>query len=207
MAAQAKIGIIFDEHLLVNGAMRVVADDAALTHRFMLEHKRTGLRFMALSAALVLLRHGQAAFRFKNVASVRVVAIHTTHVAFDDGMMLRQVEFGLHVNMALEAGIGIFTRIDDELSRATGADMFAAWPVTGFTTAFAGHGGIFDVKPGMRARGEFSDDVRMAIRTRFIADVMRAGNLKRGDDQKGGGGTGHQKKSRATRQPESQGEN
>jgi hypothetical protein len=67
-------------------------------------------------------------------------------VAFDDGMVLREIEFSLHIKVALETGIGIFAGIDDETGRAAGADMLAAGAMTGFATALASHGRILNMQ-------------------------------------------------------------
>jgi len=115
VAAQAKIWIVFNEHLLVDGAVRVVANDAAFAQSFVFKNERACLGLMTLRAILVLPRHRQSAGRFENIAAVRVVAIHATHVAFNDGMMLRQTEFRMNVEVALKTGFGIFAGIDDEL--------------------------------------------------------------------------------------------
>jgi hypothetical protein len=198
MAPQAKVGVIRDEHLLIDGTVRVMAHRAALPQRFVLENKRARLILVALRTALVLLRHRQAARWFENVTAMRVVAVHATHVAFDDRMMLRQVEFALHVQVALEARVRFFPGIDDETGRATGPDMFTAGPVTGFATAHARHRRILNMQARVRAGGKFPDDLRMAIRTGLVAHVVGAGNFQRCHHRRSGR-TGNQKERQATR--------
>ena len=201
VAAQAQVGIVFDEQFLVDGTVRIVTDGAALAEGLMLENEGPGLGLMALRAALILHRHGQSARGFKDVAAVRIVTVHATHVAFDDGMMLRQVEFALHIEMALETGFGIFAGIDDELRGAAGADVFAAGAMAGFATAFAGHGRIFKVQTRMRTGGKFPDDVGMAIGAGPVAHIMRAGNFQRHGDLGRSRGTGNQKNPHAGQKP------
>ncbi len=159
--------------------MGIVANGASFMHGFMLKDKRPGLVLVTLLAALVLSRHRQAARRFKNVAAVRIMAVHATHMAFKDGMMLRQIEFGLDIQMALEAGVRLFAGINDEVGRATGTDMFAAGAVAGFATAFPAHGRVFNMQTGVRAGRKFTDDFRMAISGGMVAHYMRPGNLQR----------------------------
>src|ERR1700677_246827 len=113
MAPQAKVGIVGNEHFLIDGTVRVVANRAALPQRLVLKNKRARLVFVTLRATLVLPGHRQAACRFEDIAAMRVMAVYTVHVPFDDRMMLRQVKFALYVQVALKAGVRFFTGIDD----------------------------------------------------------------------------------------------
>ena len=145
VAAHAKIGVVINEHFLVDGAVRVVADGATFVHRFVFEDEGPRLVLMALRAALVLPGHRQTPHEFEDITAMRIVAVHAIHVTFNDRMVLGQVEFTLHIEMALKTGVGFFAGIDDELGFAAGADMFAAGAMAGFAAAGAGHGWIFDV--------------------------------------------------------------
>ena len=177
VAAHAKVGVVIDEHLLVDGTVGVVADGAAFVHRFVLKNKGAGLVLVTLRATLILPGHGQASRGFKDVAAMRVVAIRAVHVPFNNGMMLRKVEFALHIEMALKTGVRFFAGIDDEFCFAAGADMLAAGAVAGFAATGAGHGRIFDVQARMRAGGKFPRNFHMAIGAGFIPDIMRPGNF------------------------------
>ena len=55
---EAKIHVALHEHLRIDGAVRVVADRAALAQGRVFEDMRSGFFTMALSAALVQARHG-----------------------------------------------------------------------------------------------------------------------------------------------------
>ena len=136
--------------------MRVVANRAALAHCLVLKHNGPRLRLMTGRATLILPRHCQAALGFEDVSAVRVVAIHAIHIAFIDRMMLRQTELRLHIQMTLETGGGIFSRIDDKSGRAATPDMFAARTVARFATALPCHGRAFDMQPRMCAGREFA---------------------------------------------------
>src|SRR5580698_1039160 len=197
VATQAKVWAIGDEQFVVDGTVWVMTSRAAFAQGLMLKNKRPRLRLVTTRAALILPRHGQAAGRLEDVATVRIMAIHAIHEAFHDRMMLGQIEFGLHVEVALETGRGIFSGIDDEAGRAAGPDMFAAGAVAGFTTSLTGHGGPLNLQARVRAGREFTDDVRMAIRARLVADVVRAWNLKRGNNRGRTGGTRNQTKHQA----------
>jgi hypothetical protein len=139
VATQAKIRIAFDEHFPIDRTVRVVADGAAFAQRLVFKNERPRLGLMTLRATLILRRHRESARRFENVAAVRIVAVGAIHVAFDDRMMLRQIEFRMNVEVTLKTGFGIFAGIDDEPRRAAGADVFAAGTVAGFAAALAGH--------------------------------------------------------------------
>jgi hypothetical protein len=193
VATEAKVWVVGDEQLFVDGTVRIMTNRAAFAECFVFKDDGPRLRLVTLRATLILPRHGQAAFRLEDVAAVRIVAIHAIHVAFHNRMMLRQIEFSLHIEMALKTGRGIFSGIDDEANSAATPDMFAAWTVTGFTAALALHGGAFDLQPRVRAGREFADDVRVAIRARLVADVVRPGDIERGHDGGRTGGARNQK--------------
>ena len=187
MATETKVGIVVYQQLFINGTVRVVTNRAALPQCLVLKDKGPRLRLMTARATLILPRHCQAALRFKDVSSVRVVAIHAVHIAFNDRMMLRQIEFGLSVQMALETGCGIFSRIDDEAGRATTSNMFAAWTVAGLASALPCHGCALDMQPRVRAGREFADNLRVTIRACAVADVVRTRNFKRSHNRGGRG--------------------
>ena len=121
---------------------------------------------------------------------VRVVTLHAVYVAFNEGMVLRKMELGLHFEAALETRRRIFPGIDDELAPpATRGDVQAARAVAGFAPGLAGHGGAFEMKPGVRTRGKSPDDVGMAFETGLIAHVSRPGNFGRREHSPGKAGT------------------
>ena len=188
VAAQAKIRVACDKHLLVDRAVGIVAGGATFAHRRMLENKRAHLVAMTLRAAFVLPRHRESVRRFQNVAAVRVMALHAIHVAFDHGMVLRQTEFRVDIEMALKAGCGVVVRIDDEFCAAAGLDVLAAGAVAGFAAGLADHRRIFKMDARVRAGGKFPDKVRVAIRAGLVAGVMRAGDFERHDDRTRHGG-------------------
>lgn len=179
VAAQAKIGVVVHEQFLIDGTMRVMTNGASFTHGFVFENHRACLRLVTTRAALILSRHRQAALGLENVAPVRVMAIHAIHESFHDGMVLRQTELRLDVQMALETGGRLFAWVNDEGSRAAGPNMFAARPVAGFAAALPSHGRAFDVQARVGAGREFPEDIAVAIGAGLVADVVRAGNGKR----------------------------
>lgn len=177
VATQAKVGIARHQHFLIDRTVRAVTGGAAFAQRFVLEDKGPRLVAVTLRATFVLPGHGQTAGRLEDVAPVRVVTLAATHMAFENLMMLRQAEFRVNVKMALEAGRWILAGVDDESGAAAGLDMFAAGTVAGFTAGFAHLGRIFKMDPGMRAGGEFADDIGMTVQAGVVANVMRAGDV------------------------------
>lgn len=200
MAAQAKIRVALDEHFLVDRAVWIMTDDAAFAQRRMFKDKRARLVAVTLRAAFILPRHRQSARRFENIAAMWIMALHATHVAFDDRVMLRQIKFRVHVEMTLETGRWVVARIDDKFSAAPGLDVLAARPVAGFAACLAGHPRIFKMNPRVRAGGKFADDVFVAVHAGLVADEMRAGNFQRHHHRVGRGGARNQKKNYADRQ-------
>jgi hypothetical protein len=185
VATEAKIGIALDEHFLVDGAVGIVADDAAFTQRVVLEDKRPRLVSMALGAALVLPCHGQTAGGFHNVHAVRVVTLDAVHAAFQDWMVLGKMELSLEIQVTLKTGRRVFARIDDDpfaAAQASRGDMPAAGTVTGFASALSRHRRIFSMNPRMRAGRKPPHNVRVTICTRLVADEMRAGDFQRRND-------------------------
>jgi hypothetical protein len=158
----------------------------------MLEHKWPRLLPMTLSAVLVKARHGQATGRsatgatggFENVASVRIVALHTIHLTLDYGMMLRHSKFRLCLQVALKTGDRIFSRIHNELAApSAGLHMFAARPMARFATRLPAEFRVFDMDARMRTRGKNPRDVCVTLRTSVIADVSCARNIRRRNDR------------------------
>jgi len=176
VATQAKIRVIAGKHLPVDRAMRIVAGGATFAHGFMLEHHGPRLLTMTFGATLVLPRHRELPRRFHDVAAVRIVALHAIHFAFDDRVMLRETEFSAGFEMALKTGSRVFAGIEDEFPRSD-LHVKAAGAVAGFTAGLPGHR-AFKMNSRVRAGGKFLCDGRMAIRATFVADKMRAGNLR-----------------------------
>jgi hypothetical protein len=144
----------------------------------MLEHERPRLIAMAGGALLVQPRHGQPTGGLHDLFAVGIVTLHAIHSAFNDRMVLRQIEFRVDLEMALKTRRWIFAGINNELaSPAAALDMFAARSVTRLAPARANHLGAFDMHPPMRAGRENPRVVRVTFSADFVADVFRAFNL------------------------------
>ena len=93
-----------------------MADHATLTQCFVLINKGTPLHGVTLEAGLVLAEesHATAFERLLHIGSaafdchsdVRVVAIGTTHFAFEHRMAMGQLKLRAHFLVALETGFG-----------------------------------------------------------------------------------------------------
>jgi len=184
VAFEAQVRIALNQHLGVNGTVRVMADGAAFPERGMLENERTCLFPVTLRAILVFPRHGQAARRLHDIHPVRIVALHAAHFAFNDGMMLRQVKFSLGILMALEARFRVLAGIDDEFLQPAAPghrDVLAARAVARFAAALAGHFGVRDPEPRVRAAGKDARNMGMTIHARLVPDKSRAFDAQRSD--------------------------
>lgn len=122
MAAEAEIRVAGDEHLLIHGAVRIVADRAAFLHRLVREEERTFLRGVALRASLVGgFKRGARALN--DFAFMRIVAIAASHLAREDRVGVGQAELTALVQMAGEAGLGRFIGINNRTLAAASLDV------------------------------------------------------------------------------------
>ena len=97
----------------------------------MLENEWTALRRVT-SAARVEFRGERRAASDDRAALVRVVAIAATDLAFQNRVMVRQIEFTPLVQMALKTRLGRFSGIDDRMVSSSGFVMQAARSMAGF---------------------------------------------------------------------------
>ena len=108
----------------------------------MLKNKRTSLGGVTLEAGFVVaeqtsaaalkrLRHVRSA-PFDRVTFVRVMAIGATHFSFEHWMVMRQHEFGPHLRVALEAGRGGFSRINNQAALPAALDVQTPGAMAGF---------------------------------------------------------------------------
>ncbi len=179
VAAQAKVCIGLDQHFPVDGTVWVMTGGATFAQRFVFEHDRPGLFPMTLGTTFVPPRHCQPARRFENVGPMRIMALHAVHAAFENGVMLRQTEFNMRLQMALKACGGVLAGVHDEFAAsAARRHMQAAGTMAGFAAALTGHGSAFDMDASVGTGREYADVVCVAIRTAFVAHVMRAGDFR-----------------------------
>jgi len=177
MAAQAKGLITRNQQSGVHASVRVVAYGATFAHRLMLEHERTELLHVALGADFIFPHEFRPA-ALDNRTLVRVVAVPATYLALEDGMVRRQTELSLLVQMALETRLRRFAWIDDGSGSAASCNVQAAGSVTGFTPDILGV--VAGSLQMIMGRGfEAASDFFMALFARLRADISGSWNLRR----------------------------
>lgn len=191
VTAETKVGITRQEELRINRPMLGVTTRATFAHGRVFKGHRLGLFPVTLGARLVDPRHCQTTRRFENLRTMRIVALNAVHLSFEDRMMLGKMELRLDIQMALQTGLRVFARIDDEVS-AGGAQrsVFAARTVTGFTAILPGHAGTFQMQTAVRTRGKLSRNIPVTISADLVAHESRAFNVRGCHHRTAGGRTG-----------------
>jgi hypothetical protein len=171
MTFQTKRRVPLVEQSLVHRAVGRMADHTALSHCFVLVNKRAALLGVALEASLVsaqeseatgsecLLNISPAAFDCDPL--VRIMAIAAAHFAFQDRMMMRQLECRANFQVTLETSFRRFPRIDDRASPAAGFNV----QTPGAVARFAAHVlGVlpFCLEPRVRRRAKVAHDLFVA---------------------------------------------
>ena len=180
MALETKIRVPRHKHLVVDRAVRIVTSGAAFAHRFMLEHKRTALRCVALTAGVVLgeQRRSAASHRW---TFMRIVATAATHLPVQHRVAVGQLELSALVQVALEADFGRLPGIDDRVMRPAGLIVNAARAVARFASNLRGIRPM-SLQPCMRRGSKTLRDVLVALRAACRADKRCPRNLRWRDD-------------------------
>ena len=105
MTFQAQGRIAFLEHPGIHRPVDRVAGRATLAHRFVLENERTALSRVTPATSVEFRGQGGAAAD-DCAALVRIMAVAATDLAFEDRMMMREIELAALVQVALETGLG-----------------------------------------------------------------------------------------------------
>lgn len=179
VAAEAQVAVTNRQELGIDRAVRIVAGGASLAQCGVLEDKGPRLLAMALGAGLVQTSHRQAASRLHDIHPVRIMAGDAIHFPLGDGVMLRQMELGVDIEMAFVACFRIFPRIDNELlppcpTAATDRDVLARGTVARFAAVLAGHLAAFETEARMSARGKCACDIAVTVRADLVAHEGRA---------------------------------
>jgi hypothetical protein len=163
------------------------------------KHEWAALRHVALRAGFVHAQQAEAsAFdrrrqtcvaTFDRAAFMRVVAINATDFAFEHRMPMGQLEFRADLEVALEAGLRRFPRIDDAAGAATGCNVLASGAVTRFATHLLGIIS-FGLEACMRGGSEIANNFAVTCVTGFRSDELSSGNTRRRDDRTTGRCTG-----------------
>jgi hypothetical protein len=116
---------------------------ATLAHGLMLKNEWSTLRSVALKAGFVLAqeRYAAAFERLLNIRPtafhchphVRVMAVSTTHFAFQNRVAMRQLECRANFQVTLETSFRRLARIDNSVRRASAFYVQTARPVARLT--------------------------------------------------------------------------
>ena len=131
MASEAKVGVTRDQHLFVDGPMRVMTNGASFAHRLMLEHKRSPLRDVAAATGFMFGGQGCASAADSR-SFVRIVTIAATDLAVADRVAVGQLKLPLLIQVTLETGVGGFLWIDDGMMSPAGLIVNASGAVARF---------------------------------------------------------------------------
>jgi hypothetical protein len=93
-----------------------------------------------------------------------IMAIRTTHFAFQDGMTVRQIELSTLVQVAPETGLRRFVWVNDGMMRSTSFIMNAPRTVTRLTAHFC-RIGAFGLQSRMGRSFEILNDLLMTLLT------------------------------------------
>jgi hypothetical protein len=119
-----------------------MADHTALAQSLVFVNERAALLSVALKAGFISAHESEATgfevllnvcrCAFDGDSLVRVVAISTTHFAFEHRVMMRQLERRTHFQVTLKTGFRRLTRIYDRVRPAASFDMQTPRPVARF---------------------------------------------------------------------------
>jgi hypothetical protein len=133
MAPEAKIGIARDEHFLIYRSVHRVTGGATFSNGFVFKDKRSCLGSMAFPAGLMFGQQGGAApCDCRSLMGVMTIA--TTHLAFNNRVMVRQIKLAALIQVTFEADFWRFSRIDNGIRRATALIVNATRSMARFTS-------------------------------------------------------------------------
>ena len=142
---------------------------------FVLEHERPALHGVTLEAGVVT-AHNIGAAALHRGALVRIVAGGAAHLALEHGMMMRQTELRLHIEVALETGLRVLLRVHDLANIAAALHMQTAGPMTRLAAnvlvSITG-------QPRMRRGMKIAHDITVTGVAAFRADECCAGDSGR----------------------------
>ena len=118
MTAQTEVGVALNQHLAIDGSVRGVAGNATFSQRLMLEDELPGLFAVTGGTVFVQPCHREPTEWFHDVQPVWIVALDAIHLAFNDGVVLGQIELCVSLEMAFKTRGRVFAGVDDEFSAA-----------------------------------------------------------------------------------------
>ena len=178
-----------------------MTDHTPLTHCLVLVNEWAALRGVALKASLVSAQENKATgFKpllnvclrtFDSNSGVRVMTIGTADFAFQNRVVVRQLELRPHFQVTLETSLRRLPRIDNSVRRASALNVKTPRTVTRLTTNVL-RVLAFCLEPRMRRSAKVAHDVFVAGLTFFGANELGAGNARRSKNCSIGGAAGKQ---------------
>ena len=138
VALEAEHLIARHQELLVDGTVRIVAGGATLTQRLMLEDKWSFLRRVALKTDFIFAHQIRGTSTLHNGSLVGIMAVAAAHPPLHHAVAVGKIELGADFQMALETGLGILARIDDQLCIPPGTHMQATGSMASFASGVLG---------------------------------------------------------------------
>lgn len=204
MALKAERLVARDQHLVINGAVRIVAANAAFADRLMGEDERATHGLMAPEAGLIRRLQICRSAPHDRVAAMRLVAVRAGDFSGQNGMRVGQREFSALVQVALEASLGRVVGIDDRVRRPVGINVCASRAVTRLAADVEVVATLRD-QFGMSGPSEGVNLLGMALGAGFGPDVMRAHDLRRSQHRAVGRNAGNEKDSPGAEKPHQNG--
>ena len=119
------------------------------------------------------------------------MAVRTIHPAFQNRMMVRQLELRANLEMACETGLRRFAGIDNRMGCPAALGVNTAGAMTRLATHVLGVRSR-RFQTGVRGGAEIAHDLFVAFATFFCADKFRTRNAGRRHDRAGGRAAGKQ---------------
>jgi hypothetical protein len=153
--------------------MRFMAGLAPVDHAGMLEDIRSGLCRVAASAEFTGGADYRSPGRAENIRPVGFVAVHAVHPSLDYRMVVGKLKFRMLGDMAVEAGRGILSRVDDQpLCLSPGGHMETPRAMAALTSGLSRlfNAAPFSMKLSVGAGGENPGQSPMAAFACLVAD-------------------------------------
>ena len=118
----------------------------------MFEDDESRLFAMTLGTILIQARHRQAAFGFEDIKAVRIMALNTIHLLFQNGVMLGQLELPMRFDVAIETRRRIIAWINDvNPTTTTVFYVKTSWTLTRLAADSTNDSFLGQMETGMRA--------------------------------------------------------
>ena len=176
VALQAKVCIWDFQHLGVDAAMYVMTGGAALAECLVFKHEWTGICGVAFSTRSTGGLQNTLGEQALVVRAVWIMAVDAGHLAIRDRVAVRQGKLALDIEVALQAGGRVFTRIMDQVASAAFLRMQAAGTMAGLAAKLQA-GLVINHQAGMDRVFNIPANVIVTETAVFATDKIRSGRL------------------------------